>query len=329
MLVIILQYINVSNQLDSYWPFSEIQEMTDNNNVFVKFPKMWMKWILKEGTDIVDGVKFANHQVDNDYFVSDAYLNRNGTDVVDYFAIGKYEASIETGNIYLMSKSNMSVLVSQTRPTFRSYATNSPNTSNYQLIDIQILTIYNLLCMMYYRTQNIQNVYEGRTNTSSKVNTGSCDGLSGMNGWNTSTYCIKMLGVENPYGNIAKWIDGVVFDTSTIYIKRCPYYYDDTNSNATAMGFSRPTTAGKITALGHGTSTETRSALYPSAVETGSYTTYVGDYCNYASQGVVLDNGGDFGDGTKAGLWFLGGHVTATYSSQYIGGRLAYRPTSA
>ena len=135
-----------------------------------------------------------------------------------------------------------------------------------------------------------------------------------------------MLGVENPYGNINKWIEGVVFSSSTIYIKRFPQYYDDTTSNATAMGFSRPSSSGFITALRHGTNGGTRSALYCSSASGGSATTYVGDQCYYSSSGVVLYAGGSWVNTTNAGLWYLYGYGAATVTHASIGGRLSYRP---
>ena len=328
------QFVNVSNPLDSYWPFSEIREMTDSSgNVLVKFPKMWMKWILNGTT--VDGVKFANHQVDDSYFVSDAFADPSdttGNTFLDYFALGKYEGSGSQSKVY--SKSGQTCLVSITRANFRAgcraYGTASNYYNGYQSMDIQQLIIYNLLCMMYYRTQNIQTVYGGRTGAisswSSANATGSCDGCSGMNGWNTLTECVKMLGVENPYGNINKWIEGVVFSSQTIYIKRFPQYYDDTTSNATVMGFSRPSSSGFITALRHGTNDGTRSALYCSAASGGSATTYVGDQCYYSSSGVVLYAGGNWSSATNAGLWYLNGNNTATSTYAYTGGRLSYRP---
>jgi len=326
------QYVNVSNPLDSFWPFSEIKEFTDSSgNVFVKYPKMWMKWILND--TIVDGVKFANYQVDDNYFVSDAFADPSattGNTFLDYFALGKYEGSGSTSKVY--SKSGQTCLASITRLNFRAgcraYGTADNYYNGYQSMDIQQLTIYNLLCMMYYRTQNIQRVYGGRTGSvsawSSTAATGSCDGLSGMNGWNTLTDCVKMLGIENPYGNICKWIDGIYFSSQTIYIQRFPQYYIDADLNGAQMGFERPTARGYISALRQGTNEATRSALYCSA--TGS--SGIGDYCDYDSSGTVLSAGGYWSQSypSHAGLWLLDGSITATSKGVGVGGRLSYRP---
>ena len=95
-------YVNVTNELDEQWPFSEIKEFTDENgNVFVKFPKMWMKWVTKGGN--IDGVRFASVQVDDTWFISDAFLDpRDETcqTYLDYFALGKYEGSGSSSKVF-------------------------------------------------------------------------------------------------------------------------------------------------------------------------------------------------------------------------------------
>ena len=155
--------------------------------------------------------------------------------------------------------------------------------------------------------------------------TGSCDGVTGMNGWNTSTTCVKMLGVENPYGNIFKWVDGVYFSSATIYAHRYPQQFADSTSNGKALEFSRPTSDGYISALKHGTDASTRSYAYASAAS-GSASTYYGDYCYYSSSGVVLCVGGAWGSGADAGLWYLDGGASASRSGAGVGARLTYRP---
>ena len=331
------QYTSVSNPLDSYWPFSEIREMTDGSgNVFVKFPKMWMKWILKPNSTAVDGVKFANHKVDETYFISDAYLDpaHDGT-YLDYFALGKYEASGGSAKVY--SKSNQPCLVSVTRDVFRTacraYGTSANYYNGYQSMDIQQLTIYNFLCMMYYRTSDMQSVFGGRTgkvHTWTAPNaTGSCDAVAGMNGWNTDTDCVKMLGIENPYGNIFKWVDGIVFNTQAVRIQKLPQNYSDATNNGVSIGFNRPGSSGYIQYLRKGTAESTQSAVYCSDAGGGGQSTYVGDMCMYDSTGVTLCCGGPWSGYTnEAGIWLLSGYYKSTEYNNRIGGRLAYRPVS-
>ncbi len=321
-------YVTVTGALDNVFPYNQIQEVEDGQgNTFIRFPKVWIKWINNSAGNL-DGIKIANNQVDDDYFVPDCFLNPDMSgDYVDYIDIGKYEGSGSVSRVY--SRSGYAPLVSITRSNFRIacriYGSSENFYNGYQQLDIQTYTLYNFLCMLYYRTANIQTVYEGRTSASNAAQTGSTDSISGLNGWNSSTDCVKMLGVENPYGNINKWCDGVYFSSSTIYIQRYPTQYADSTTNGTVMGFSRPTSAGFISALRQGSANATKSAVYCSAAS-GSSSTYVGDYENYSSSGIVLHVGGNWNYASSAGLWGLRGSNAASYAHTSIGGRLCKRP---
>lgn len=325
----------VHNELDGYFPFSEISEYTDaDGNVFVKYPKMWIKWVL-DGSGNIDGIKISNVQADDDYFIPDAFLNPAAMNTyLDYFALGKYEASGSSSKMY--SKSGQTCLAKVTRAAARTaaraYGTAGDLYNGYQQIDLSMLTLYNFLCMLYYKTPNIQRVYGGRTRSetpgwTNAANTGSCDGITGLNGWDTVTNCVKMLGIENPYGNISKWIDGVFFAAGTIYAHRLPQQYADSSTNAVNLGFSRPTSSNYISRLKKGTSDATRSYAYCSEVG-GSATKFVGDNCNYGASGVVLCAGGTWGAASNAGLWSLDGSSAASAAPSSFGGRLAYRPVN-
>ena len=319
--------VTVSNaSLDNRFPYNQITEMTDSSgNVLVKYPQMYMSWVL-DGSGNIDGVKFANYQPDSTYFISDAFMQYGDTTYSkfnDYFALGKYEASGVSTRAY--SASGQICLVYITRAQARTAC--MANGSTYQQLDLAQFTLYNFLCMLYYRTSNIQNVYAGATGLSRDSVTGTCDGITGLNGWNTDSTCVKMLGIENPYGNVFKWCDGVVFSSATIYAQRLPLYYSDTTSaiGSSSIGFSRPTTSNYVQYIKKGTSTTTQSYVYCSAVQ-ATATEYEGDYCIYSSSGVVLYVGGRWNVGIRAGLWLLGGNYGASKTYGDVGCRLSYRP---
>lgn len=321
-------YVSVTGALDSYFPYNQITEVEDGNgNTFIRFPQCWIKW-TNDSRGNIDGFQVSNTQVDSDYFIPDCFLNPNsvdGTDsYLDYVDIGKYEGSGSSSMVY--SRSGYAPLVSITRANFRAgcraYGSSANYYNGYQQLDIQTFTLYNFLCMLYYRTSNIQTVYPGRTSSSSVANTGSTDGVTGLNGWNTSTTCVKMLGVENPYGNWPKWCDGIWFSDLNIYIHRYPTQYDDSSNNSTLIGFNRPNSAGYIVSLKSGTGMTTHSTVFCSNIG-GSASTYVGDYYNYSSYGAVLCTGGNYGAVGTAGLWALVGDASAM---TYYSGRLCRRP---
>lgn len=336
-------YVSVQNNLDMYFPFNQIEEFTDEyGNVFVKYPKFYMKWLLDDN-GYIDGVNISNAKVDEDYFIPDAFLDPSSygeTEYTycDYFALGKYEMSGTPSKGY--SKSGSAVLVSITRASARSaarsYGTSADYYGGYQQLDMSQYVCYNLLCMMYYRTSNIQNVWAGRTSAveghswSAAEATGTTDGVNGMNGWNTATDCVKMLGIENPYGNVYKWVDGIYFSSTAVYAHKFPQHFADSTANAVNIGVSRPASSGYVKYFKPGVSAEEphynmQSYLFCVDNE-GSSSTYTGDYNWYGSDGAVLPVGGSWRSTSYAGLWCLSGDVSASSSYSFIGARLSYRP---
>ena len=334
-------YVNVTSPLDNMFPFNRIEEFTDTNgNVFVKFPRFYMKWLL-DASGNIDGYKISDSKIDEDYFVPDAFLGPASYGAaeeryLDYFALGKYEGSGSSSKVF--SKSGATCLVNITRGNFRAgcraYGSSANYYNGYQQLDMSQYVCYNLLCMLYYKTKNIQTVYGGRTGAVSGHSwsvasvTGTCDNVQGLNGWNVTTDCVKMLGVENPYGNIYKWVDGIWFSSSTIYIQRSPQLFADSSSGAVTMGFSRPTSSNWIRYLKKGTSASTRSYAYVSDATSASSDTYYGDYSYYSSSGTVLCVGGSWSSTSYAGLWYFSGGASASSAGSSIGGRLSYRPVS-
>ena len=316
-------YVTVDSAVKDIFPFSEIEEMTDTaGNVFVKYPKMWQKWIYDANGNL-DGVKFCNVQADDDFFVSDAYLKSDDLAVYnDYFALGKYEGSGSSAQMY--SKSGQTCLVGVTRAQCRTAA--KANGETYQQLDFSQFILYNMLTMLKYRTSNIQSVYAGATNNTEAKPTGSCDLVNGLDGWNTLNGCVKMNGIENPYGNIYKWVDGIWFSDTVVYAHRLPSQFADSSTNAVNIEVPRATSGSYTKYLKTGSQSSQRSYAYCTNAS-GSSSTYFADVYYYYSSGTVLNGGGRWNNTADAGLWCLRGDGTASVSSAGVGSRLSYRPS--
>ena len=317
-------YVTVDSAVKDIFPFSEITEMTDaEGSVFIKFPKMWQKWVF-DASGNIDGIKICNVQADDDYFISDAYLKSDDTTVYnDYFALGKYEGSGSSSQMF--SKSGNACLVNVTRAQCRSAA--RANGATYQQLYFAQLVLYNMLTMMKYRTTDIQSVYAGRTNASAETLTGSCDFITGLDGWNTATQAVKMNGIENPYGNIDKWVDGIWFTGYAVYAHRLPTQFVDSTSNAELTNIVRSTTASVYTKyIQPGSLASVRSYAYCTGPAASS-TSYFRDAYYYHSSGTVLYVGGSWSNAARAGLWYLNGNYSASDLYAYVGSRLTYRPS--
>ena len=146
---------------------------------------------------------------------------------------------------------------------------------------------------------------------------------------------VSYRGVENPWGNIWKHIQGVnIWGDGTMgggqpYIANNFTFNESKNSdNYEPVGFTLPNISGYISAMGYG-SKEFDWLLMPSEVG-GTSALPVGDYCyvssNLSGCGVARLGGRWNGDANAGGFdWYCGSGVGARYG--YLGGRLSYIPT--
>ena len=129
--------------------------------------------------------------------------------------------------------------------------------------------------------------------------------------------------IENPYGNVFEFIDGINFSDGTVYVCLNPASYaDDTATNYTNIG-SKIQSDGYITAIG--VAAAMPWAFYPTAVG-GSETTYIPDYAYYNSGWRVLFVGGYWNDGGTAGLFFFNANYSSSSTGSSVGARLLFHP---
>lgn len=331
--------VTVSNDLDNYFPYNQITEFTDaDGNVFVKFPKMYIKWVLDADGNI-DGWQVSDKEFEGS-FIPDCYLNSDGVSYNDYFAISKYSMSGTKDKGYSVSGQAplTSITRAEARAAARAYGTADNYYGGYQIMDMSMVTVYNFLCMMYYQTSNIQSVFAGRVSHDGPISTGGTDAISGMNGWDTETGATKMLGVENYYCNVAHWIDGVTFVNGLAYLPRLPQNYSDTSDNCVASEVVLPVATSAPYWSKHlqaGTTAGTQSYVFQSDyaaeydntdVWEDQYSCDLFVYVNAEDTPIVLFGGGCWGFGSVAGLWVLGAEGGASFSYSLVGARLSYRP---
>lgn len=330
----------IISDFDTCYPWSEMKEVTDNyGNVFIQIPKFYAKV-----TENKDGT--YKHQISRSCYdgFSTLFIDGKGNEL-DYILVGKYEGSLvasgdknyDAQNQKVKSKSGQTVLVSITRGTYRTCCRNVGK--GYQQYDFLIDAIIKELFMIEFATTNSQSVMQGWTNgeNTAALITGHTDLVKTASGsWNTNhvedcatcntdgKHACKYRGIENPFGNVWKWCDGINFDTEKIYVCEDPEYYADDKHDApyTYMGdrlmsdgyLKEVTPFAKNPLLG-----------YATAIGAGS-TTHYSDYCYVNNTGTVLACGGTWGDGASAGLWFCYGIYTAPDAYSAFGGRLRYKP---
>lgn len=315
----------ITSDFDNCYPWSDIKEVTDSyGNVFVRIPKFYCK-VTKNADGTykyqISGTKYKGF--------STLFVDGKGNEI-DYILIGKYEASGDSTRVY--SKSGKSALTNRTRAQFRTAC--KANGAGYQQYDFLIDAIIKELWLVEMKTTNSQSVMMGYTNdaNTAALQTGTTDAVLTPSGSPVSNtdgkHACKYRGIENPFGNIWTWCDGINFDTEKIYVCENPEYYAENKYDApyTYMG-DRDIASGYVIAV---TQFAKNPLLGYKTEAGGGADTY---YCDSSWQGdgngTELICSGDFSDGTGAGLWYWNGGYIEGGAYSHLGGRLCYKPISS
>ena len=308
----------ITSDFDNCYPWSNIEEITDDfGNVFVKIPKFYSK-ITKNA----DGT--YKHQLSGTKHEGFDTLFKVGAKEIDYVMVGKYEGSGSSSKVY--SKSGQTPLVEITMDNFRNGC--KANGAGYQQYDFLIDLILKELWLVEMATTNSQSIMYGYTKSrSSAINTGATDTVTTPTGSPISntdgTHACKYRGIENPWGNINKWCDGISFDGDKVYVCTEPTDY----SAGKTMGLyeyygTRASIDGSV---------KTVAPLAEGSLI--QYVTAVGEddetyYCDgYETGGTVLCCCGLWLASITAGLWYWSGYYSASDLDSNTGGRLSYNPT--
>lgn len=323
-----------SSPFDSYMPWMGMEECTLNNAtgkvsskkgdpgfkrtsidrpVMVKIPEFYYKiervgsifrYYIADGP--VDGLSLHPGSGDN-------YLAR--------YEAG--EASSGTLGFILASYSGTTPSVSKTRSTFRDYARNMA--SGFQLRDIAAWCAYDLLYLVEYADWDGQKkIAQGLVNNPSVNETGLTDAMVYHTGRANSSdnSAVQYRWIENPWGNVSEFIDGINVYGQSVYICTDPEIYtDDTDTNYPYSNIKLPT-SGWIKGLGF-------SSVFPWAfipnANGGSSISYIPDYTYSGPEWKVLNAGGHITSKQEAGLFFFHAGVTSSGTSNKVGARLQFR----
>jgi hypothetical protein len=240
---------------------------------------------------------------------------------LDKIWVGTYEASSGYKSV-----SGAAPLVSLTRAQFRTGFFNRG--LGYTQADWA--TQFELMILFIVETASLDSqsiVGQGNTGTSAAINAGGSDSVTGLTGSSNITsasVAVKWRGIENLWGNIFEWRDGINFDNGLIYVCTNPSKYaDDASTNYTTLSYSKTTSDGYISAIG--IDSNTPWAQLPTAAA-GSDSTYLCDKYYYNSGWCVAHVGGYWSYGSDAGLFCLNSSYYSSSSSASIGSRLLVLP---
>ena len=125
-------------------------------------------------------------------------------------------------------------------------------------------------------------------------------------------------GIENWYGHLWKWVDGININANVPYVTNTQPFADDTATNYTALGITLINSDGWQNTL----QKQSRGFL-PLSVGAAS-TTKITDYYWQAAGWRVVALSGNANDGAYAGAFCMAANYASSSLAQYVGGRLAF-----
>ena len=312
---------------DNLMPWSGIERVTNSDaGELVKIPKFWYK------TDFNNNkhkFQIADYPAEG-FSVAPAFMDRgDGKGERDYVYVGRYHCSSSD----YKSASGVKPKANITRADFRT-AIHNLGSDVWQWDYATFITIQ-MLYLVEYANWNVKETvgggcYEGTSYVDDTFNCGGTDSMpyhTGTVSANHSDYgnC-QYRYMENLWGNVCDFCDGIYFKRNTIYAIKNPADFSDTENGSVVR--SRPTTRGYILAFNKSYWEGYDWFYYPSSTGGSVNQRYTWGFYDYqTSDSVVLRVGRSFfGSGDYSGLFCLNDSGYATYKKIGTGSRLMVLP---
>ena len=308
----VVKYLNRDNYT-KYEDGSTATLTTLGDDVMVEIPKIGYKMET-------DGSYHYIYVTDNPNAEGYCYAahSKNTEGDCDKIYIGAYLA-YDSAKLY--SASGKSPAVDTALTNFRKDA--EFRGDGYELFSFYPLTLLQCLYMIIYKNRNSQTALgAGRTYASAKANTGNTNSNTFCYGSSSGTTRVKFLGIEDFYGNLYQWIDGIYSDSSRnirTYYKNFEGTDNGSNYQYTVSSGLSSNTFGYISDI-----QGTNHGGFVIKAKSGSSSTYYTDYA-FLYDGRCAYFGGDVSRGAGAGAFLLHLYYSASSPGSNVGARLMYK----
>lgn len=294
-------------------------DITSGNagDVMVEIPKM-AYYMEKSGNIITCKVLLGDvdaKTVDARY----SYLpfSRNAEGDRDKIYIGAY-LGFELSS-KLRSLSGKSPTTDKTIGAFRTAA--QANGAGYQQLPFYQLTLLQILYIMKYGSLNSQ-VALGRgfvDGNTAKTNTGGANSRGFCFGETTGKQQMKIFGIEDFWGNLYQWIDGLFCNASRAILTTYKAFNDTGSGYLFNNASGNSANTGGYMSVSQG-NTQTGFNIKTSG---GSDSTYYSDYADLGADRLPFF-GGNWAAASNAGAFRLNVTYSASSAHSIIGARLCY-----
>lgn len=188
--------------------------------------------------------------------------------------------------------------------------------SEFKLLDWQTLGAIQLLYLVEYADYNSQFTLGQGISSSTVTASGGCDELGMKSGCFASDgkHSVIYRGIENVFGNLYQWLDGINFQGNRGYVCNNPYAYESNVFDGEYVALSYACATRDMYGFKVGCDNNNSLAMF--ATETGgSSTTGLTDLMRLESSGNrVVSIGGFYSDEDYNGLFNTNNYYTANAS---------------
>lgn len=314
-----------SSPFDNYAPWKDMDEynvvngaigvkkgesgFSRSSDTVVYIPVFWYKVI----NDASNGKRY--------FYISD----KAKSGFTQHPGSGRYVGRYNTGSGYV-SQTGKDPLASITRESARSDSKSKG--ANWYQYDYASWCAICLLYLIEFADWDCQSqIGRGYVDSnSSAIRSGGTDSMvyhTGRAAGIDGATAVQYRHIENLWGNLYDWVDGVNFSDGTMYVCTNPANYaDDIATNYTKIG-TKVQSDGYISGLGYSSATDW--GLFPTAIS-GSESSYIPDYAFCYSNWTTLCVGGYWNNGSYAGLFNFCASGYSSRTSSDIGTRLIFIP---
>ena len=333
---------NVSDNgtINAYYGDAGYVEDGSNGQVMVKIPKFYYK-VTPDSDGGLDGVHIRkctweiSDTADDGFTLHPAFHDASGNEI-DYFLYGAFDGvgqrdstygtSYNTSTDKLSSVAGSSMLPSNnfTRATARTMATNR-GAGWYSVGVKQAMAVQMLMAVEYGFNSQI-GIGQGVVSASAATYAGQTTGNVTSGTQDNKTTPVNWRGIENFWGNIWDWIDGLNVNERVPYFCNSYTFVDNTSTGYTQISFSLPSSNNFISALGYDSNNDW--IMLPSEASGASATSAIGDYCSSYSGWRIAPLGGRWTHGSYAGAFYWDCISSSSSADSIIGARVMFIPSA-
>lgn len=295
----------VQNDFDTLYPWSDIKtvNMADNGTVNAEIGDANFKFDGSNGEVMtyIPPFYWDRYQLDGYEYIKISNRYFDNAKHSSGFYLGRYTTS--SG---VHSKSGVASQVSTNITTFRTQATGKG--TGWQQLDYHYFLLEMLYLVEYADYDSQTKLGKGVMSATAQVNSGACDSLGMKSGCTANDALTPVIyrGIENPYGNIWQFVDGLNIKDNVAYLNTNPssYSVDTFTGDYKQIGYTNVASNGWTKKMGY-------DANYPIVglpIEVGGGDgTYVSDYYWQNTGNRIALVGGAWYSGASAGFfyWYL------------------------